>query len=383
MMLMRLLVLVVDRIQKERRSRRVAASARAGGERVDEVQLAPAGRAEPIGQSEVPARSSARREPVGDRASARPRFTAAHLWRNCVGIWRITPPAPRTCGRRDDRRSRRCDPPASRSLRPAPRGGQQTSRSGPTRAQPARRRARHRPATTGPRATPRPSLAVAGSRRSDRPGRPGPGTEPSQLRLHGAPARPTPLDAAPAPIAPAAAAPCGPARPACQSGSSKARRAPPCTSGTNAQASRARRAAQRPRCRGRWPNANASSARPAPHGAWGTTAPAMPSNHSTPRPASLMLRSRHSARGSETGLHWGCKENGGGVRLRLFVGAPGQFAGHRNDLHLRRFPRPAGQVDTGTRTREAFVTRESAGDFSRSRNAMIGHEMPANVRHER
>lgn len=153
---------------------------------------------------------------------ARPRTV---LWHGAAGSWRVTPPAPRNRARRDDRRSR----PAilQRPDHLAPHQRMAGKRAEATSAQPGRRRAGHRPATTGLRAIPHPSLAVAGSRRSERPGRAGPGTAPSRPRLRGAPARPTPLDAAPAPVAPAAAAPCGPARQVCQLGSSKARRVPP------------------------------------------------------------------------------------------------------------------------------------------------------------
>ena len=245
-------------------------------------------------------------------------------------------------------------------LAATPRDGRQTCRSGPTLAQPGRRRARHRPATTGPRATrcPRRSLAAAGSRRSLRRGQPDHGTEQWPSRPRGAPARPTPPRATPAPIAPGAAAPCGPWRPVCQSGLSKARRASPCTWGTNAQASRVRRVGERPRCRARWPNANAGSVRQAPHGTSSTTASTMPSDHSKPAPAWLVSAPWAHATQPETVQRWCSNHSDIGVHRRPAIDRRGQAVGHRNDRHLLRFPAAHAATGPDVKTQEARLTSE-------------------------
>jgi hypothetical protein len=87
------------------------------------------------------------------------------------------------------------------------------------------------------------SISLSPSKRSSlivsvwppRPARPENGTIATVAP--GAQAPPTLPDATPAPSAPRRAAPCGLVRPVGRSGSSKARRAPPCISGRSAQAS--------------------------------------------------------------------------------------------------------------------------------------------------
>jgi hypothetical protein len=186
---------------------------------------------------------------------------------------------------------------------------------------------------------------------------------PSRPRLRGAQARPTLPCGTPAPSAPGAAAPCGPARPACRSGLSSARREAPCMSGTNAQASREQRATEWQRYRERWSSATSGSERQVRHGRSGTNTRAMSSARSPPPPGSRALPDQTTDLRIKTGLHWGCKMSGPGVHLRLASGARGQPADPPNDPHLQAIRRPSRPTDAAVKTRESAELRRRLQGF--------------------